>query len=296
MSIGAILLSWAFRPDIIASLSIMTAVHLIGRWRLNRRNRGHPLSGWRTASYLTGIAVLAVALMGPVDTLVERVFFVHMIQHLLITGMAAPLLWLGDPFGVNLWGMPAFLRQLIGRWLRPGAAFRTALQAVTGPGIAWFAFVAFMVGWHDPNLYDLALEHQWVHNMEHVSMFAAAMLFWWHVVGSAPHIHKRLSLGVRAAYVLSMTLPDMLIGASLAFATRPIYPYYTTAQGLWGLSVMNDQALAGAFMWVGGGMMHSMAALVLFARMLGFGEAKTVAPSPSGRPPYSADRRSAGMG
>lgn len=285
-----LLLSWAWRPDIIASLSIMTAVHLIGRWRLNRRNRARPVpsrlragSGWRTASYLAGIAVLAVALMGPVDTLVERLFFVHMIQHLLIVGVAAPLLWLGDPFGVNLWGMPAFLRQLIGRWLRPDAAFRTALQSVTGPGIAWFAFVAFLVGWHDPNLYDLALRHEWVHNFEHVSMFAAAMLFWWHVVGSAPHVHKRLSLGVRVAYTLSMVLPDMLIGVAIAFSTRPIYTFYSAEPRLWGISVMDDQMLAGAFMWIGGGMMYSLAALVLFARILRIGEAKPSAPSPVGR-------------
>ncbi len=278
-----LLLSWAWRPDIIASLSIMTAVHLIGRWRLNRRNRARPVSGWRTASYLAGIAVLAVALMGPVDTLVERLFFVHMIQHLLIVGVAAPLLWLGDPFGVNLWGMPAFVRQLIGRWLWPGAAFRTALQAATGPGIAWFAFVAFLVGWHDPNLYDLALRHEWVHNFEHVSMFAAAMLFWWHVVGSAPHVHKRLSLGVRVAYTLSMVLPDMLIGVAIAFSTRPIYTFYSAGPRLWGLSVMDDQMLAGAFMWIGGGMMYSLAALVLFARILRIGEAKPPAPSPVGR-------------
>ena len=155
-----------------------------------------------------------------------------------------------------------------GRWLRPEATFRRVAAALTTPGLVWLYFVAALVGWHDPNAYNLTLVSELVHDLEHLTFFGTAMLFWWHVIGAAPHIHRRLSRGVRIGYVLSVVPPNALTGMAIAFASEPIYTYYTTVPRLGSMTVMQDQMLGGVIMWIPGSMMYIIAALVLIALVI----------------------------
>jgi cytochrome c oxidase assembly factor CtaG len=107
-----------------------------------------------------------------------------------------------------------------------------------------------------------------IHDLEHLTFFAVSMLFWWHVTAAAPRIHKRLPPFARFVYVLAAIPPNMLAGVAIAFARGPIYPYYEAMPRLWGLSVMEDQQIAGVIMWVPGSMMYMIAALVLVGRYL----------------------------
>jgi len=191
-----------------------------------------------------------------------------MIQHLLMIMIAAPLLLVGNPFPVLVWGLPRRGRQIVGGLLSGQSRFRRVITKITSPGIVWLLFFTVYVGWHDPNLYDLALRSEFVHDIEHLTFFFASMLFWWHVTGVAPRFHRTLSTFQRLAYVLSVIPANMILGVVIAFATKPIYTYYTTVPRLWGLTVVEDQMISGMIMWIPGSMMYILAALVLVSRIV----------------------------
>jgi len=129
-------------------------------------------------------------------------------------------------------------------------------------------FVIVLIGWHDPNLYDAALRSNVVHDLEHITFFGTAMLYWWHVVGAGPHIHKRFSRPARIMYVIAAIPPNMLTGIAIAFAGQVIYTYYLGVPRLWGINALDDQTLAGVIMWVPGSMMYIVAVLIIAARWL----------------------------
>ena len=283
-ALSIILLSWSWRPEIILSLVLAATIHLMGRWRLKQRGGGEVIAPWRTVAYLGGLAVLWLALMSPIDVLSSQYFFMHMIQHLLLVMIAAPLLLIGNPMPIMLWGLPSTLRMEIGRWLRPGATFRRVVAAVTTPGLVWLYFVIAVVGWHDPNAYGATLESDIVHDLEHLSFFGTAILFWWHVIGVAPRLHKKLSKGVRIGYTIAAVVPNAITGIVISFASEPIYTYYETVPRLGSMTVMQDQMLAGTIMWIPGSMMYLLAALILVARVVREEEEKQALPDNRRRP------------
>jgi cytochrome c oxidase assembly factor CtaG len=261
-------LSWAWRPEIILTLGLAATVHLLGRRRLKRKGSADLTKPWRSISYLSGLAILWIALMSPIDVLSDQFFYMHMIQHLLLVMIAPPLLLIANPMPIMLWGLPSSLRLEIGRLLRPGSSFRKAVRSVTTPGLVWLYFVAVLVGWHDPRLYDLTLKSALVHDLEHLTFLGTAVLFWWHVIGCAPHIHRRLSQGVRIGYALSMVPANALTGIAIAMASEPIYEHYTTVPRLGEMTALQDQMLGGTIMWIPGSMMYIIAALILIAQVL----------------------------
>jgi putative membrane protein len=278
----AVLLSWDLRLEVILVLVGFGALYAQG-WRRLRALRGKAggaagsegeatcgriATGARLAAYLGGLLILGLALMSPIDVLGGQFFFMHMIQHLLLVMIVPPLLWLGSPLPFAMWGLPARARRQVGDLLRRRSRFRRRLRALTPPGITWMLFVAALLGWHDPGAYQAALRDDLIHDLEHLSFFLPAMLFWWHVTYIAPHVHKRLSRGARVAYVLSAVPPTMAAGVAIAFSGQPIYPYYTAVPRLWGMTVLQDQILGGIIMWIPGSMMYILAALVLISRWL----------------------------
>jgi cytochrome c oxidase assembly factor CtaG len=277
-TLSVLLLSWAWRPEIILTLGLFATAHLAGRWRLKKRGAHALIKPWRTVSYLGGLAVLWVALMSPIDVLSGQFFYMHMIQHLLLVMIAPPLLLIANPMPIMMWGLPRALRTEIGRWLRPESQVRQVLRAITTPGLVWLYFVAALVGWHEPSAYNLTLVSEFFHDLEHLTFFGTAMLFWWHVIGSAPHIHKKLSPGLRIGYALSVVPASALTGIAISFASEPIYTYYTTVPRLGGMTVMEDQMLGGVIMWIPGSMMYIVAALILLAYWIRAEERKSAFP------------------
>jgi putative membrane protein len=277
----AILLSWTWRLEVIVPLLLLGLLYTRGWWRLRQRTavsrqrleRGHQLTaGWRLASYWGGLAFIALALLSPIDVLSGQLFFMHMIQHLLLIMFAPPLLLIVNPMPVLLWGLPDRLRLVVGgglsRLLHRESRFRSGLRAVTVPGAVWLIWITSLVAWHDPTLYDAALRYQWLHDVEHLTFFGGGMLYWWLVTGAGPRVHKQMSLTGRIAFSLSAVPPNMLLGIVLSFANEPYYSHYLAVPRLWGLDVLSDQQLGGVIMWVPGSMMYLIATLVLVARLL----------------------------
>ena len=280
-TLNLLLLSWAWRPEILLTLGLAAVIHLMGRWRLERRGSTKLVKPWRSVAYLSGLVVLGIALMSPIDVLSGQFFYMHMVQHLLLVMIAPPLLLIADPMPLMMWGLPSALRSEVGHWLRPGATFRQVLSTLTAPGLVWLYFVAAVVGWHDANAYDATLRYELVHDVEHLTFFLTAMLFWWQVIGSAPHIHRRLSLGVRIGYVLSVVPATALTGIAIAFASKPIYTYYTTVPRLGEMTVLQDQMLGGVIMWIPGSMMYILAALILIAKIVRVEDSNERTPEPA---------------
>jgi putative membrane protein len=196
----------------------------------------------------------------------------HMIQHLLLIMFAPPLLLSANPMPFILWGLPARWRlvfgRLLGQALHRQSAARSGLRALASPGLIWLIWVVTLVGWHDPNLYNAALRREGVHILEHLSFFLPSMLLWWNITGAGPRVRKQAGLIGRIALVIAAIPPNMLIGIALAFATGPVYSYYTAVPRLWGIDVLTDQQIGGVIMWVPGSMMYIVAALILIARLL----------------------------
>ncbi len=280
--IRAILLSWDLRLDVIVILLVLGMLYTVGWWRLRKRTRrsrhlrrksgGHELAArWRLVSYLCGLVIVAVALMSPIDVLGGQLFFMHMIQHLLLIMIAPPLLLIANPMPFILWGLPSNWRRRTGQWiaalLHRESSFRHGLKAVTGAGVVWLLWTISVIGWHDPNMYNAALRSEPVHDLEHLTFFVASMLFWWHVTGAGPRIHKQFGLIGRTAFVLAAIPLNMALGVVLAFAGGVIYSYYEAVPRLWGLDPVTDQRIGGVIMWIPGSMMFIIAALVLIAKL-----------------------------
>lgn len=297
----AALSSWDWRPEVIVTLLVLGGLFLTG-WRRLRmisgpaRNRRSLGAKWRPVSYIAGLLVIGFALMSPLDVLVQQLFFMHMIQHLLLIMIAPVLLLLPNPMPFLLWGLPTRLRRSAGtavnKILHKESSTGRVLRKMTGPAAVWFIMIAFIVGWHDPNMYNAALGSEFVHDLEHITMFTAGMLFWWTVTGAGPRLHKNMSRPAKVVFVLAAIPPNMALGAALAFSQQPIYSFYSDMPRLWGISVLDDQRLSGIIMWIPGSMMYFMVALALIFMILS-GEGRKPIPSEK---PWLSDEAMAAPG
>jgi len=264
----ALLSAWDWRLDVSLVLLTFATLYTIGWWRLRRRSHTPKLANIkRLAAYWGGLGTLALSLMSPIDALGGQLFFMHMLQHLITIMISAPLLWLGAPFPFLLWGMPPRVRRAVARQFAGKALTRTLLRNITEPSLVWLAFVIIYAGWHDPNLYSLALRRDWVHDIQHITFFGAAMLFWWHVIAAGPRIH-RVAIWVRMAMLITIVPVNMVIGIVIANGSEVLYPYYNSVPRIWGFSALEDQMLAGVIMWIPGSMMFFLALIILLANEL----------------------------
>ena len=228
------------------------AAYVRGWWRL--RAAGYPSPRWRLALYVLGLATIAAALLSPLDDLAAERFSAHMGQHLLLTMAAAPLLLLGNPFALVLWGLSAHARRALGTTLRRGAPLRAALSALTIFPVGGVLHVATVWLWHLPFMYDAAVEHELVHAVEHATFFSTAILFWWPIVQPAPRLHPRPHPGFQILYLVLATAQNTALGMLLAVPERAFYPHYVRRAAALGISAVDDQMLGAGLMWSGGHM------------------------------------------
>src|SRR5207237_2424785 len=185
-----------------------------------------------------------------------------MVQHLLLSLVAPPLLLLSNSFPVMLWALPSQARLTFGRLVgRPGAV-RSALRWLTHPVIAWTLFVSTQWLWHLPLGYNWALENRWAHYFEHISFFMTAVLFWWPVIGSAP-LRSALGYPARMAYTFLAWMPNSLLGAGLTLSRGVLYSHYVQTGQTYGGDASVDQQLAGLIMWVPGDLLFASIVILL---------------------------------
>jgi putative copper resistance protein D len=263
----ALLTQWALDPAIIVLLVAAGGLYLSGVRRL-RSGPPHPRS--RSIAFYAGLATIAVALLSPVDVYAEVSFSVHMLQHVLLMFVAAPLLLLGAPGTLALRAVKAPTRR---RFLLPVVHFGV-VATLTHPLVAWSVFAAVQYVTHFTGFYEAALGSQVVHAAEHGLYLTAALLFWWPVVGLDPGA-RTLSHPARLVYlVLAMPL-EAFLGVAILSANSVLYSHYAALPRPWGgPNALADQGNAGAIMWMSGDLVALVAGLLVAAAWFRHDEAR----------------------
>ena len=226
--------------------------------------RGRNEGLWRAAAFAVGLAVLAVALLSPLDRWSAELFSMHMIQHELLMLGAAPLLVLGRPLPVWLWAFGERRRDEMARMVRPDAVRRT-WSALVSPGTAWLAHALALWIWHVPKFFDAVLVSRPIHDLQHLTFLLTALMFW----AALLEERSRERRGAGILYLFTTTVHTSILGALITFAARPWYSAYLQTPAHWGLSALEDQQLGGLIMWVPGSIVYVGMALVLLARWIG---------------------------
>jgi putative membrane protein len=204
---------------------------------------------WRLAAFLAGIVSVWIAIASPIDAFDDVLLSIHMVQHLLLMAIAPPLILLSAPALPFLQGLPQWMsRKVMGPILRSAWVKRVG-HFITNPAICWLAATLALIAWHIPRVFELALQSDWLHELEHASFFCAGVLFWWPVVQPWPSTARwpRWSIPL---YLFLATLPCDALSAFLAFCDRVAYSSYLFAPRAFHLSPLQDQECAAALMWV----------------------------------------------
>jgi len=236
-------------------------------------NRAHPSAPWprkRTAYFFSGVGVMAFAVMSPPASYDGVLFTVHMWQHILLMMVAAPLLLLGTPITLLLRSVSSKTRrEVIFPFLHSGP-----VRAVTFPVVAWVLFAATMWGSHYSALFNAALEHEWLHWLEHTLYVSVALMFWWQVIGVDP-TPWRMPHPVRMLYVFLQMPQNSFLALSIYGTDRVLYSHYATTLRTWGPTPLEDQQLAGITMWVVGDVLFLLAVALVVAAWVRHEERET---------------------
>ncbi len=245
-SFPGVLLDW--RLDLLPVAGILAAGigYLALASSVARRHPRNAPRAWRTATFMAGLGAIGVALVSPIEAYEGALFSVHMVQHLLLELVAAPLLLLGAPITLVLRAARPGTRRAI-----LGVLHSLPMRILSFPLLAWLLFAAVNWGWHFSTLYDQALENQALHYVQHATFLVAALLFWWPVIGADPS-PWRLPHPVRLFYLFLAMPQNSFLGVAIMGAGNVLYPHYLTNLRPWGPSPLDDQSLGGILMWVGG--------------------------------------------
>ena len=246
----AVFSSWELNLWVLIPAVVIAFVYARG-WRQLRRRAPHRLGLSQFVAFHTGLITILVALMSPLDAFAGWLLTVHMIQHLLLTMVAPPLILYGAPYMPLLFGFPInFLKDGIGPFLT-SPVLRKLGSFLTHPIFCWSAFVFTSITWHAPPMYELALHSPTWHQVEHSCFVTTALLFWWPIIQPWPWMARTPRLAI-VLYLFLADFQNTALSAFLIFYERILYPTYQTVPRITGMSALEDQAAAGAIMWVVG--------------------------------------------
>ena len=226
---------------------------------------------WRGICFVIALLLALVGDSAPIDILSGRFFWVHMVQHLLLLVVIAPLLVAAAPLQPLWLGLPGWARGLVVAAARP--TMKRALFQVghwlRQSALSCGLLIAGIWVWHWPVLYDLALTNETIHDWcEHLTFLAVSVLFWTQVIPSAP-------LRPRLGYARQMVCVGVAIAQNVALAVLPGFvptllyaPYVQLAAAPVAFSALQDQQLGAGIMWTFGDLPLGVALSVLFQRWL----------------------------
>jgi cytochrome c oxidase assembly factor CtaG len=223
-------IGWTWYPSVVIGFSLWT---LLYAWA----NYGRHTPFWQQTAFHLGTLAGLIALVSPLDELGdEYLFSAHMVQHLLLMFVTAPLWLLGTPGWLVDGIFPKWLDSLVKQLASPMSAF--------------VAFVSVMWFWHIPAVYEMAQESEAIHIFEHLTFIDAALIGWWPVAGAESSRIPKPNPPVRMLYLFLLAIPCTSLAAVLTFARTPLYPFYVTAPHIFGLDAVQDQHLGGLLMWL----------------------------------------------
>jgi len=247
-------------PVVGPAVAVLLAWYAIGLVQMMRRARGKwPVGLPRVLCFSGAVLVIAIVLLSPLDALGDDYFSIHMLQHLTLMLVAAPLVAMSDAHLVLLRAFPLSLRRDIGRTVAniPGAKF--AAHKKSAAWIATGLFVGTLWFWHVPAAYDWALDDEVVHACEHLTLLAAATFFWRVIVTSG---NRRLNPGTAVLLVSLVGIQGALLSALLMFAPHGLYSAYAG-------NPLDDQVTAGVLMCIPASFVYLGSSVWALARMIG---------------------------
>ncbi|MDP8968918.1 MAG: cytochrome c oxidase assembly protein, partial [Actinomycetota bacterium] len=218
--------------------------------------------------------------VSPLDALADALFSAHMVQHVVLVLLAAPLLVVGEPLRVMPWALLPRHRVALLR-LHRGMG---SLESPAWPAAGLVAYVGVTWMWHLPGLYQAGVTNPLVHIVMHATMLGAALFFWWSLAGDA----KRQRAGVGVVVLFLATLQNAALSVHMALLPLPLYPVYDDTTAAWGLTLLQDQQVAGMLMWVPGTIVYLVAGAALFVAWLRADEHANLAQARRGRARGSA--------
>jgi len=222
------------------------ALYLWGVFRVNQIQPRHPWSRWKTACFFGALVTTGIAIFSFIGVYDGELFYIHMVQHLLLIMVAAPLFAAASPIDLAWRASTGRTRAILSRVLRsfPGRLF--------GHPVTAFVLYAVLIPLsHLTSWYNYTLEHESVHNAEHVAFLVIGYFFWRQIFGSDPNRY-RLHPGLQFAFLFLAIPVDTFTGVSLNGATHELFPAYLATPRTWGPSLLADLHLGGVIMWVGG--------------------------------------------
>lgn len=241
-SLPSLLVShWTFSASVAVPAGAIAALYLLGV-----RRAGGRWPARRTTAFLAGIGAVLVALQSGLDTYDDRMLSDHMVQHLLLLAVAPPLLLGGRPVILALRALAPSRRRGLARALDRTRPF-------TGPAASLGLFTAVVLLTHLPSFYDATLSHPALHDAEHAAYLGAGLLMFSPLLDGDPAPRHRLEGLGKLVYFIVAMMPMALIGAYLNRHATLVYPAYGPPARTLGISALDDQAQAGAIMWVLGG-------------------------------------------
>lgn len=233
---------WHNEPYLVGGLIFLGWLYALatGPFRLRLAPPDTPYSRSHALRFYAALAVFYLAVGSPLDQAGERFLLsAHMVQHQLIVYPAAVLF---------ITGLPDWLLTR----LLAAPALRRPGRILTQPVVCALGYTATLSAWHIPALYDWALRNKFVHVVEHVTFFAAALLYWWPLI-SPSRVFPPLRHPLRMLYVVAVTILMTPLFAYLAFSSEILYPTYEFAPRLFpDFSPAQDQLLGAAIMKLGG--------------------------------------------
>jgi cytochrome c oxidase assembly factor CtaG len=254
---GPVLSRWVFDPFTVLTIGAVGSAYAAGLIRLRRIGGSMP-RGAATA-FFAGLAVLAVALLSPVDAYADLSFSVHMSQHLILAMLAPPLLALGAPITLALRAASTRMSRTVSGVLRSGAA-----TFLARPVVGWLSFVGVSYAVHFSPLFDIALRSNPMHAFEHALWLSAALVYWWPIVGRDPSPHP-VRYPVRLLS-LFLAMPAMsFLAVAIYTGTGPMYAAYASLPAPWGPAALSSQRDAAVTMWLVGNLGLVLAMLIVAA-------------------------------
>jgi putative membrane protein len=257
---------WPWRPLTTFILLAMMGLYLWG-WLRARRAYPKLATPIRLLSFAAGVVAVALAMISPIYLLHGEMLAARTVQQILLGIIAPPLLWLGCPFHVIVWGMPVIVRKVVTRRILLRSATGRLSRFLTRPMFAWLGTLTIFLVWHEPQIVAWTLQHDAIYALTLWIFLMAYLLFWWHLVGTGPRIHAALPSWVAFFYIiLGGELPNMVTGVTLAFRDSPAYAEYAMQSDLYGFSSLQDQMVSGGMIWLFGSLAYVTAAIMVLAR------------------------------
>ncbi len=237
--------AWSFDPLVLV-LAVVAVVFFVSGWRRLRRRRPELAPPSRLALFLAGVAVVVVGLVSPLDAIAEEYLqSAHMLQHVLIADLGVVLALLAVRGPLSMFFLPRDLLAPLAR----AQPLRRSLSFLLRPRVAVPLWVAVLVVWHVPAMYDAALRHPAVHRVEHMSFVVVGALVWTLLID--PARHGRLTLNERLGLAVVLFWVGQVLAYPFVFGFEPYYDVYVDQpHRLFGLSPLTDQKLAGLVMMV----------------------------------------------